>query len=292
MATPKARAYKSASQQPHFILALSQIVIFLFLFVDDIVAVSKPYGLAMFGKDSEHSVEKYLDPLTEFLKCQSLHQVHRLDKITSGILLLAKTKESHLYLTEKFRKREIQKSYWTIVNGTPQPSEGRINIPLCEAMVGDRFRITLRPGNKGHKSKLKKASVSMPAVTEYATLSSRGNRALLDVSPVTGFKHQIRVHLGLGLGCPVLGDHKYSSISFDGKPQKVHGDILERLGVRESRSRDLPTLLHAKRVIIPHPEVDGKNIIIESKLPFYFNRIMKALLLLPKAYRVQDIRRG
>ena len=59
-------------------------------FADDIVAIQKPYGLAMFGEDLQHSVEKYLPALAESLGCQTLHQVHRLDKITSGILLLAK----------------------------------------------------------------------------------------------------------------------------------------------------------------------------------------------------------
>ena len=63
----------------------------------------------------------------------------------------------------------------------------------------------------------------------------------------------------------------------------MFGDILHRLEVRESRSRDLPTLLHAKRVIIPHPNdsKEGRNIVIESNLPFYFNRIMKRLQLAP-----------
>ena len=64
-------------------------------FADDIVAIQKPYGLAMFGEDLQHSVEKYLPALAESLGCQTLHQVHRLDKITSGILLLAKVHFSH-----------------------------------------------------------------------------------------------------------------------------------------------------------------------------------------------------
>jgi len=212
------------------------------------------------------------------------HQVHRLDKITSGILLLAKTKERHLYLVEKFRQRQIKKYYWAIVNGTPQPQHGIINIPLCEVNINNRFRITVAPDVKGNRKKLRTPNPSLPAVTEYKTLTQRQNRSLLELQPVTGFKHQIRAHIGLGLGTPVLGDHKFSSINFDGKPQAIFGDILQRLEVRESRSRDLPALLHAKRVIIPHPEpeVSGRrDIIIEANLPFYFNRIMKRLRLAP-----------
>ena len=88
---------------------------------------------------------------------------------------------------------------------------------------------------------------------------------------------------GLGVGCPVLGDHKFSSIIFDGKPQKIHGDILGRLGVRESRSRDLPILLHAKRVIFPLQ--NGSQVKIECSLPHHFVRIMKALKLQPTSQR-------
>ncbi len=241
---------------------------------DDIVALCKPYGLEMFGDKCQHSVEKYLPPLCDFLGCQSLYQVHRLDKTTSGILLLAKTKERHSFLVEKFRRRQIQKTYWAIVNGTPQPGEGVIKIPLGEAKVNGRFKITVVPeGSKRLPSSL------MPALTEYKTLKHRENRSLLEVKPVTGFKHQIRAHLGLGLGTAVLGDHKFSSVQFDGRPQKIHGDILLRLGVRRSRSRDLPIFLHAKRLLIPQDE--DKHIVIECKLPFHFNNVMKALKLAP-----------
>ena len=85
--------------------------------------------------------------------------------------------------------------------------------------------------------------------------------------------------LGLGLGCPVLADHKYSSVIYNGKPQKVHGDILQRLRVRESRSRDLPILLHAKRLLIPME--NEKQVKIECSLPHHFVRLMKALKLQP-----------
>ena len=243
----------------------------------------------MGGLDLQHSVEKYTAPLANFLECQRLLPVHRLDKITSGILLLSKSAEAHAYLVEQFRQRKIRKYYWTIVNGTPEPEEGLINIPLCEANINGRFRITLRP-EKGQR-KLNQSSTSMPAVTEYVTLKKRQNRALLEVYPHSGYKHQIRAHLGLGLNCPLLGDHKFSSLGFEGKPQKIHGDILQRLNIRGSRARQLPTLLHAKQIIIPHPHRVNRDIIIESKLPFYFNRIMGALTLSPNPRRVKELRR-
>ena len=136
------------------------------------------------------------------------------------------------------------------------------------------------------QKKFKMTSALFPAVTEYQTLKVKGNAALLELTPVTGFKHQIRVHLGLGLGCPVLGDHKFSSLLFDGKPQKIHGDILKRLQVRESKSRNLPMLLHAKRIQIPLGGQDEANegrkqVKIECSLPHHFVRIMKALKLQP-----------
>lgn len=253
---------------------------FFSLHADDIVAISKPYGLEMFGSNSQHSVEKYLPPLCDHLGCEQLYQVHRLDKVTSGILLLAKSKERHLFLANAFRQRLIKKFYWTIVNGTPEPGSGVVNIPLCEANINNRFRITVVPPKESNQwGKVHKKSPVMPAISEYTTLKRRQNRALLEVAPITGFKHQIRAHLGLALGTPVLGDHKFSSILFDGKPQKIHGDILRRLRVRKSKSRDLPVLLHAKRLIIP---MEGsRDVVIVSKLPFHFNRIMGALGLSP-----------
>ena len=166
------------------------------------MALNKPYGLEMFGAKLHHSVEKYLPSLAESLDCETLHQVHRLDKITSGILLLAKTKVKHEYLTNLFRKRQIQKTYWTIVNGTPQPSGGIINMPLCESKFGDKFRMTVVPvyekkkSLQGPRKKIRMTSDIFPVVTEYKTLKEKENTALLEVTPVTGFKHQIRAHLG------------------------------------------------------------------------------------------------
>ena len=144
------------------------------------MAICKPYGLEMFGENLQHSVAKYLEPLAERLgNCQTLHQVHRLDKITSGILLLAKSESYHKFLVDKFRQRQIKKSYWALVIGTPVPKTGVIDIPLCEAKVNNRYRITVLPDGHGNgmikKPKLKNAGLALPAVTEYSTLKSKGN---------------------------------------------------------------------------------------------------------------------
>ena len=149
----------------------------------------------MFGADAQHTIEKYLPSLAQSLDCDRLHQVHRLDKITSGVLLLAKSKSKHEYLTNLFRKRQLQKTYWTIVNGTPEPSEGVINIPLCESKFGDKFRMTVLPKYEKRK-RISVTSAVFPAVTEYRTLKQKGNASLQEVTPITGFKHQIRAHLG------------------------------------------------------------------------------------------------
>jgi 23S rRNA-/tRNA-specific pseudouridylate synthase len=201
---------------------------------------------------------------------------------------LAKTPERHQTLVDLFRRRRIQKFYWAILNGTPTPAEGIINIPLTDAKLnGGRFRMTVQPDYKHHSGLMAgkkygptKRSTTFPAVTEYTVLKQFCNASLVEIRPITGFKHQIRAHMGLGLTCPVLGDHKFSTIDFDGKPQVVHGDILQRLGIRKAKSRDLPTYLHAKRIIIPDI-APGSDISIESKLPHNFVNMMKDLRLKP-----------
>ena len=77
------------------------------------------------GAKMRHSIEKYVPALCQHLKTDNLFQVHRLDKNTTGIVLLAKTKDMHAKLVRLFRERKIEKSYWAILNGTPEPQEGK-----------------------------------------------------------------------------------------------------------------------------------------------------------------------
>ena len=256
----------------------------------DIVAIHKPYGLQMFGesKQSRFSVESLLKCLYNQVNVEKtddwpgLMPVHRLDKNTTGILLLAKTKESHKILSNLFHQRKIKKVYWAILNGTPDIDEGIIDIPLGEIKLKDRHRVTLRP-DYSHSNVTNKPNYkgdTFPAVTEFSVIKRKGNSCLVEARPSTGFKHQIRAHFGLGMSNPILGDHKYSRIAELEKPQKVHGDILRRLEVRRSRSRDLPLCLHAKRILIPEI-VEGRHVSIECSLPHFFVRIMKKLGLKP-----------
>ena len=102
--------------------------------------------------------------------------------------------------------------------------QGIINIPLAEGVSNNRHRITLKPDYHGSdvadaKKWNKTRSSVWPAVTEYTTLASVSNRSLVEFKPVTGFRHQIRAHVGLGLGTPILGDHKYSYAQELGRPQ-------------------------------------------------------------------------
>ncbi len=231
------------------------------------MAVSKPYGLPMFDQSGRepHSLEKYLPQLAEIVGVPYLHQVHRLDKTTSGVLLLATTDEMRVKLIRLFKRRMIDKRYWAIVRGVPRPSQGEvrpgrgmqyngivmlggplrffrqppssgiIDIPMSEGRLPDgRYRMTIQPvlgsserGGKRRRPRSLRGKDLYPAVTEYRTLQSFLNVSLLEVRPVTGFRHQIRAHLGFGLGCPVIGDHKFTHIEEVGKPQVLMRKIME-----------------------------------------------------------------
>lgn len=122
--------------------------------------------------------------------------VHRLDKDTSGLILLAKNDHTHRYLTSQFRNRKVHKVYLALVDGAPPTPSGRIEAPIGRN-PGDRKQMAVVSPGKGRS-----------AVSEYHTMETFHQHTLLEVHPITGRTHQIRLHLRF-IGCPIAGDRLY-----------------------------------------------------------------------------------
>ncbi|XP_046564628.1 uncharacterized protein LOC124273413 [Haliotis rubra] len=256
----------------------------------DIIAIDKPYGLPSHGGPGVHmSVGQLLPALTKLVdptgQLDTLHLVHRLDRQTTGVMLLAKTAEMAWQLKSAFRKREVVKKYWVLTKGVPSPQKAVVDIPMAEGTVGRFHRMVLKPESTPDTRLVSKRSFteSHQAITEFEVLDSHGNAALVECTPLTGLKHQIRVHLAFGLNTPVLGDHKYSHIT-KVAPQRLHPDLLHRLGIRQSKVRHLPMLLHAKSILIPG-FLDGRNLSIQTRLPRHFSLNMNRLKIKPPKNR-------
>jgi 23S rRNA pseudouridine955/2504/2580 synthase len=203
---------------------------------DEVLALNKPSGLAVQGgtKTVKH-VDRLLSAWGEGLERPRL--VHRLDRDTSGVLLLGKTPAAAARLSGAFAKRRAQKTYWAIVAGTPHPTQGLIELPLVKKGVGDRELVV--PADP-------KEFGAEPADTEYVTLSRAADRvAWMALRPLTGRTHQLRAHM-TAIGHPILGDPKYSNE----KAAELSGS--------------LKLQLHARRLTLPHP--GGGLLIIEAPL--------------------------
>ncbi len=209
------------------------------LFEDEnLIAINKPSGLATQGGSlidisiDDFLTAKNLAPNNP--KGQKLQLVHRLDKDTSGILLIAKNSKSAEFLTDAFRNKTIKKTYLALVNGEFKKTNGVINIPLRKQLTGKNEKV--RPDFTDGKE----------AITEFKMLKNFGDHALLELNPLTGRTHQIRVHCK-EIGHPVLNDIKY------GGRDVVRKDICKRL------------CLHAKKIEIA--DYFGKSLKIETTEP-------------------------
>ncbi len=203
---------------------------------DEILILNKPSGLAVQGgtKTTRH-VDGLLSAWGEGPGRPRL--THRLDRDTSGVLLLAKTAEAAAFLAGGFAKRRAEKTYWALVEGNPKPAEGRIDLPLAKVGIDDRERIVPTTA---------KDPAGRPAATLYRTVSRAGPRAAwLELHPLTGRTHQLRAHM-LAIGHPMLGDPKYAT------------------DASRDASGDLKLQLHARRLRTPHPP--GGMIDIEAPL--------------------------
>ena len=193
----------------------------------DVLVINKPAGLAVQGGTG---LDKNLDAMLDSLRFDAAERprlVHRLDKDTSGVLVLARSGKAARELAEAFRDKSAQKIYWAVVVGIPSPERGTIDAPLskhAEHGFGERVGIDEEEGRH--------------AVTRYALVERAGNRAAwLALMPETGRTHQLRAHCVI-LGTPILGDGKYGGA--------------EAQLTRENLSRKLH--LHARSIRIPHPK--------------------------------------
>ncbi|HJQ58548.1 MAG TPA: RluA family pseudouridine synthase [Vineibacter sp.] len=194
---------------------------------DQLIAINKPPGLAVQGgsRTSVH-VDGLLDAL-RFGSAERPRLVHRLDKDTSGLLVLARSAASAARLAAAFRTRETEKEYWAVIVGVPKATRGTIELPLAKA-AGGAF---------GRESMVVDHAAGDRAVTDYDVVDQAGKRAaLLVLRPVTGRTHQLRVHCA-ALGTPILGDGKYG-----GDRAFIEAPTIAR-----------QLHLHAARLALPHP---------------------------------------
>ncbi|EMD82120.1 RluA family pseudouridine synthase [Pacificimonas flava] len=198
------------------------------------IVINKPPGLATQGGTGQKAhVDGLLDAL-KFDRDERPKLVHRLDKDTSGVLLLARTARAAAHFSKAFSGRTARKIYWAIVMGVPEIPDGRIDLPLAK-----------QPGTGGEKMHVDQEG-GQRAASRYRRIDRAANRAAwLELQPLTGRTHQLRVHME-AIGHPIVGDGKYG-----GKDSFLTGGISRKLH------------LHARRLKIEKPDGGVLNVIAE-----------------------------
>lgn len=211
-----------------------------------ILALNKPAGLSSQGGRGQ--VNTLDEMLAAFAKPSGRRPVlvHRLDRDTSGVILAARSQPAASFLGKALTARQFRKLYRAITSAPPEPPAGEIDLPLRREELGREA--VMRTAAPDHPD-------AQPALTRYRTLARSGAGALLELEPVTGRMHQLRVHLA-HLGRPIAGDSRY------GGALVLGGAPAPRL------------MLHAARLEFPHPE--GGRRTIEAPLPCDFEAVLRA----------------
>lgn len=251
---PSATTPKKAEPAP-FNPAIQRELEAMILYQDEqVIVLNKPHGLAVQGGPG---ISRHLDGLLDGLRMGSPHRprlVHRLDRDTSGCLVLARTPGTAAKLAAGFRGRDVTKTYWAVVAGRPVPVEGRIDLPLLRytGPRGERSVPATRDDDEAQR-----------AVTDFRTLDHAGQKlAWLELSPITGRTHQLRVHC-VAIGAPIVGDDKYHEPDQNGTGTAIVEGLPDKLH------------LHARALDLPHPA--GGRLIVEAPLPPHMSETFKTL---------------
>ncbi|KAG2464617.1 mitochondrial RNA pseudouridine synthase rpusd4 [Polypterus senegalus] len=259
---------------------------------ENLIVVNKPYGVPMDGGPNvKNNIADILPTLAKMLggmRAEPLHICHRLDKETTGAFVLAKSQGAAECIRKLLKTHQLERKYWAVTVGVPVPSEGVIDIPIVEKEIAGpqpHFKMALSPlyrlnEESDKMTRIRPAQGAQSAVTRYGVLSSTGNSALLEVQPVTGVKHQIRVHMAYGLGCQILGDHKYAHWN-KLAPQKLPERMLQKLGLEQAKVRHLPLHLHLRQLILPGVEGQEEIRVICPLPKFFFGSLKKLKIKLP-----------
>lgn len=227
-----------------------------------ILAINKPPGLAVQGGSGQ---TRHVDGLAEALKFgleDKPKLVHRLDKDTSGVLLLARTTQMAAALTRAFRARSARKIYWAAVAGSPVPKMGTIRFGLLKAAghgpngAGEKMICI-------HPDEVARTKGAKHAMTDYSVLEQAAKRtSWVALVPVTGRTHQLRAHMA-EIGHPIIGDGKYGTNrqtnEGDGWGAQLGGDISRKLH------------LHARSISFVHP-VTGAHMVLTAPLPEHMRK--------------------
>jgi 23S rRNA pseudouridine955/2504/2580 synthase len=238
----------------------------LILFEDEhVLALDKPFGIAVQGGTG---TKRHIDGLLAGMADRFGDRprlVHRLDRDTTGVLLVAKHRHAAAKLGRIFQTRSAAKTYWALVKGVPRPAQGKVEAALVKAAGPD--------GDRVRKAEPGEQDLAMHATTHYSVIDRVAHKvAWVSLKPVTGRQHQLRAHMAL-IGHPIVGDGKYEGdrvLADSGIEPKLH--------------------LHARRLVLPHPVAGQAMIDVTAPLPPHMRKTWDLLGL--DAHRFDASRRS
>ncbi len=223
---------------------------------DWLIIINKPSGIAVQGgsKTTLH-IDRWLMALEDELGARP-RLVHRLDRDTSGVLVIAKSRRVAAELGRAFSTRSVRKIYWAVVHGAPEPKQGLIEAPLVKVRTPEGEKMAVAGALPPDAKPIGEA---LPAKTRYAVIqhSEQPAAAWVSLKPTTGRTHQLRVHMA-HIGHPIFGDARYGGL--EGLPEGVERKLH----------------LHARRISFEHP-VTGERLDITAPLPEHMRKTFRLL---------------